>query len=173
MSRGQSHSHRSPEPAAVADLTVIELGTAWHAVSANDTLARLETRESGLDTAEVKQRLAQHGLNRLPKSKPRSALSRFITQFHNLLIYVLLAAAVLAALLGHGVDTAVILGVVLVNAVIGFIQEGRAEKALDARVSRRKRVGRGHSEALPASTLPAPMQRAGLPDAAGAARRVE
>ncbi|MFN4194161.1 MAG: HAD-IC family P-type ATPase, partial [Tabrizicola sp.] len=57
---------------------------------------------------------------------------RFAAQFHNLLIYVLIAAGVLAALLGHGVDAVVIFAVVLLNAAIGFIQEGRAEQALDA-----------------------------------------
>ena len=57
---------------------------------------------------------------------------RFLAQFHNALIYFLLAAAVAAALLGHYVDAAVILAVVLVNAVVGFVQEGKAEKALNA-----------------------------------------
>ncbi len=57
---------------------------------------------------------------------------RLLLQFHNVLIYVLLGAAVVTATLGHAVDTAVILGVVLINALIGFIQEGKAEKSLDA-----------------------------------------
>ena len=57
---------------------------------------------------------------------------RFAQQFHNILIYVLLGCAAVTALLGHWVDTAVILAVVIGNAMIGFVQEGKAEKAMDA-----------------------------------------
>ncbi|WP_159726795.1 HAD-IC family P-type ATPase [Methylosinus sp. Ce-a6] len=104
----------------------------WHAVSVDDVVECLETHRNGLTPAEAERRLEAHGPNSLPTAKPRTALRRLLAQFHDVLIYVLLAAAVLAALLGHGVDTAVILLVVLINAFIGFIQEGRAEKALDA-----------------------------------------
>jgi magnesium-transporting ATPase (P-type) len=86
----------------------------------------------GLTSAEVARRQVRYGLNQLPAARPRSALGRILSQFHNLLIYVLLGAAVVAALLGHSTDTAVILGVALINAAIGAIQEGRAEKALNA-----------------------------------------
>jgi magnesium-transporting ATPase (P-type) len=105
---------------------------ACHAVSADECLRRLDTQSEGLTSAEAARRLATFGRNRLPISKPRSALLRFAAQFHNLLIYVLVAAGVLAALLGHVVDAAVIFAVVLLNAAIGFVQEGRAERALDA-----------------------------------------
>jgi magnesium-transporting ATPase (P-type) len=64
------------------------------------------------------------GPNRLPQAARRGPLKRFLLQFHNLLIYALLAAAAMSAGLGHGIDAVVILGVVLLNAVIGFIQEG-------------------------------------------------
>jgi magnesium-transporting ATPase (P-type) len=104
----------------------------WHAAPADDCLRRLETQADGLTSAEAVQRLATFGRNRLPTSKPRSALMRFLAQFHNLLIYVLMAAGIMAALLGHWVDAAVIFAVVLLNAAIGFVQEGRAEQALDA-----------------------------------------
>ncbi len=104
----------------------------WHALETDSALERLETRSGGLTEAEAADRLARYGHNRLPASAPRSALVRFLTQFHNLLIYVLLGAALVTALLGHAIDTVVILLVVVANAVIGFIQEGRAEKALDA-----------------------------------------
>lgn len=107
-------------------------GTAWHAAPAAAVLDRLGTGPDGLDAAEAGRRLQLHGPNRLPRGRRRSALLRFLLQFHNLLIYVLLAAAVMAAALGHPTDAAVILAVTLINAIIGFIQEGRAERALDA-----------------------------------------
>ncbi len=105
---------------------------AWHARPAADALARLDTTDHGLDDAEAARRLAEHGPNRLPQGKPRSALMRLLAQFNNLLIQVLIVAAVVTAVLDHWIDTAVILAVVVLNAVIGFVQEGRAEQALAA-----------------------------------------
>ena len=105
---------------------------AWHAVDAADALGELRTNRAGLSEAEAEQRLARFGPNRLPAVQRRGPLARLLQQFHNLLIYVLLAAAVISTLLGHLIDAAVILAVVLANAVIGFVQEGRAEQALDA-----------------------------------------
>ncbi len=81
---------------------------------------------------DAARRLAVHGPNRLPPPKRRSALARFAAQFHNVLIYVLLAAVAVTAALGHYVDSGVILAVVLANTVIGFLQEGKAEAALEA-----------------------------------------
>jgi magnesium-transporting ATPase (P-type) len=66
------------------------------------------------------------------KLKKKRPFARFFTQFHNVLIYVLVGAAFVTALLGHWVDSGVIFAVVIINAIIGFIQEGKAEKALDA-----------------------------------------
>jgi magnesium-transporting ATPase (P-type) len=105
---------------------------AWHALQTADVLTRLDSRPDGLTEAEARTRLAEHGPNRLPPPKRRGPLLRFLVQFHNVLIYVLLVAAVVTAVLGHWVDCAVILGVVVVNALIGFIQEGKAEKALES-----------------------------------------
>ena len=75
---------------------------------------------------------AAFGSNRLPEAPRRSALLRFAAQFNSLFIYVLIASAAISAILGHAVDAAVILAVVVINALIGFIQEGRAEEALAA-----------------------------------------
>lgn len=86
----------------------------------------------GLSGKEAAVRLGRFGANKLPEGKRRGPLMRLLLQFHNVLIYVLLAAAVVTALLGHWMDTAVILAVVVINALIGFIQEGKAEKALDS-----------------------------------------
>ena len=105
---------------------------AWYAEPAADVLAALETEPAGLSASDAAQRKERYGPNRLPEGAKQSAFRRFLLQFHNLLIYVLLGAAVLAAAIGHVVDAAVILAVVILNAVIGFIQEGRAEKALEA-----------------------------------------
>jgi len=106
--------------------------TNWHAMPVEQVLATLDTTEEGLDEAQADNRLRQYGPNRLPETKPRNALLRFLSHFHNLLIYVLLAAASITATLGHWIDTGVILSVVIVNAIIGFIQEGKAENALAA-----------------------------------------
>ncbi|MFZ1429751.1 MAG: HAD-IC family P-type ATPase, partial [Geminicoccaceae bacterium] len=105
---------------------------AWHAMPASEAMAALAGAPDGLTTAEAAARLAAHGPNRLPATPRRSALLRLFLQVHNLLIYVLLGSAAIAALIGHGVDALVILAVVVVNAVIGFVQEGRAEAALES-----------------------------------------
>ena len=104
----------------------------WHDRPHQEVFAALEASPSGLSEAEARARLAAHGPNRLPEPPRRSALRRFLLQFHNVLIYVLLGAAVITALLDHWIDSVVILGVVLINAVIGYVQEGKAEQAMDA-----------------------------------------
>ena len=105
---------------------------AWHALSPEAVQSRLSSSSGGLSQAEVLSRLTQYGPNRLPASKPRSLLSRLMGQFNNLLIYVLLVAAVITLWLGHHLDASVILGVVMINAIMGMVQEGKAQKALDA-----------------------------------------
>ncbi len=106
--------------------------TDWHTLSGEKTLARLDSRLGGLSGEEAARRLQEHGPNRLPEEKPPHPLVRFARQFHNVLIYVLLAAAIVTALMGHWLDTSVIAGVAVLNALIGFIQEGKAESALKA-----------------------------------------
>ena len=102
----------------------------WHTQSAKTVLESHETTPDGLSGEEAGNRLARHGPNRLPETKARGPLVRFFCQFHNVLIYVLIAASAVTAMLGHWVDASVILGVVLINAVIGVVQEGKAENAL-------------------------------------------
>ena len=104
----------------------------WHALEADAALAAFHTSHHGLEPAEAAARIAVFGPNRLPRTSGRGAFVRFLLQFNNVLIYVLLAAAVLSAALGHWIDAAVVLGVTLANAIIGFIQEGRAAQALEA-----------------------------------------
>ena len=103
-----------------------------HAMTPAEALGALEARPEGLSAEEAARRLSEHGPNRLPEPPQRSALLRFLGQFNNVLIYVLIGAAAVTAALAHWVDTGVILAVVVVNAVIGYIQEGRAEQAMAA-----------------------------------------
>ena len=104
----------------------------WHDMAPDDALTALEASRQGLSREEVARRLARHGRNLLAPARQRGALLRFLLQFHNVLIYVLLGAAAITAALGHWMDSSVILGVVIINALIGFVQEGKAERALEA-----------------------------------------
>ncbi|MCR9136185.1 MAG: cation-transporting P-type ATPase [Alphaproteobacteria bacterium] len=104
----------------------------WHSLASESVLDIVAGTSSGLSQQEATKRLAQHGANRLPAPKARGPVIRFLSHFNNLLIYVLLGAALLTAALGHWVDCYVILAVALVNATIGFLQEGKAERALQA-----------------------------------------
>ena len=74
----------------------------------------------------------QYGPNRLPEGSKRGPLMRFLLQFDNILVYVLLAAGFVKLMLGLWLDASIITGVVVINALLGFIQEGKAEKALDS-----------------------------------------
>ncbi len=106
--------------------------TAWHAQTRDQALENLGSGKNGLTSAHAADLLASVGPNRLTPPKPRSPLVRFFSHFDNLLIYILLGAGVVTLLLGHLIDAGVIFGVVLINGIIGFIQEGKAEKALEA-----------------------------------------
>ncbi len=103
-----------------------------HATSVSGVLQSLDSHADGLTAAAAAERLAAVGPNRLPSPPKEGLLKRFFKHFHDILIYVLIAAAGITALLAHWVDTGVILGVVTINAIIGFIQEGKAEQALES-----------------------------------------
>ena len=103
-----------------------------HTKSAGDCLDALETSADGLALDATSRRYAAHGPNRLPTAPHRPLVIRFLAHFHNVLMYVLIGGAAVTAMLGHMIDTWVILAVVLVNAVVGFVQEGRAENAMAA-----------------------------------------
>ena len=104
----------------------------WHTLSTDQTGTRLDSSTQGLDSQQADQRLQLYGPNRLAAARKRSALQRFLLQFHNILLYVMMGSAVITASLGYWVDTGVLMGAVLINAIIGYLQEGKAEKALDA-----------------------------------------
>ncbi|QHD68459.1 HAD-IC family P-type ATPase [Sphingobium yanoikuyae] len=105
---------------------------AWHALPPEEALATLSVEATGLDQRDADARLRRYGPNALPEAPRQHPLLRFLAHFNSVLIYFLLGAALIALLLNHGIDAAVILAVVLVNAVVGFIQEGKAEEALGA-----------------------------------------
>lgn len=97
-----------------------------------DVLGSLGSAANGLSSEKAAQRLEHYGYNQLPVPPKPNVIVRFLSHFNNVLIYVLLAAAGVTAALGHAIDTGVILAVVVANAIIGFVQEGRAEQAMGA-----------------------------------------
>ncbi len=109
-----------------------EITHLWHHESTQEAFCALSTQPEGLTLGEAEKRLLTYGQNKLPPSRGRSVIQRLIAQFHNVLIYVLLVVMIVTAALGHWMDAVVIAGVVVINAIIGFIQEGRAEHALNA-----------------------------------------
>ena len=105
----------------------------WHFLNIIETLHKLETDlQHGLTTSEVLQRQKIYPPNQINIYKSDSVLKRFLRQFHHALVYMLLTAAVIAVYLTKWVDASVIFGVVIINAIFGFLQEGKAEKALSA-----------------------------------------
>ena len=106
---------------------------AWHGLDVAQCAARLQTHPAhGLSQAEAAQRLVRHGPNKLAEKKPRSAWLKFLDQFRNVLVLVLIGAAALAGAIGDVKDAVVILIVVAFNAALGFYQEHRAEATLAA-----------------------------------------
>jgi magnesium-transporting ATPase (P-type) len=125
---------------------------------AGEVEERLATDSSkGLDADQASARLDRHGPNQLPEGKRRGPARRFLAQFHNVLIYVLLVAGFTKAMLGLWVDASIIFGVVVLNAVLGFVQEGKAEKALESirnMLSAQARTVRGgETRLIPAEQL--------------------
>ncbi len=107
--------------------------TPWHAMPAEAVEKQLRVDpERGLDAAEAAGRLTTYGPNRLPEGKKKGPLARFLAQFNNVLIYVLLTAGFVKLMLSLWLDASIIFAVVILNSLLGFLQEGRAEKALDS-----------------------------------------
>ena len=106
--------------------------TPWYASSVEDTLKQLDTSKNGLSQSGAKERLREYGPNQLRQTQGRPWWQRLLAQFNNILIILLLIAGVAAAVLGRPVDAGAIFAVVLINAAVGFIQEGKAEKALQS-----------------------------------------
>ncbi|MGL4207292.1 MAG: cation-translocating P-type ATPase [Aeromonadaceae bacterium] len=104
----------------------------WHTLSPEQTLATLASQPEGLTAEEARRRLDEQGPNRLTPPLSESALRKFLRQFQDLLIYVLIVAALLSWSIGHWTDGVVIFGVIIINALFGYIQEGKAQSALAA-----------------------------------------
>ena len=104
----------------------------WHKLSVNETMDLLKTSEHGLSSGKVEKNQLEFGFNELKEGKRRSYLSIFLGQFKDLMILILLAAAVISGFLGEATDAIVILVIVFLNAIIGFFQEYHAEKAFHA-----------------------------------------
>ncbi|NIF81654.1 HAD-IC family P-type ATPase [Paraburkholderia sp. Cy-641] len=139
-------------------MSSVENAAPWHALPADEIERQFNVDSArGLDAAESSGRLATYGPNRLPQGKKKGPVARFLAQLHNILIYVLLAAGFVKFMLGLWLDGSVILAVVLLNSLLGFLQEGRAEKALDSirnMLSAEARVLRGAAVRLiPADEL--------------------
>ncbi|UCB42239.1 MAG: HAD-IC family P-type ATPase [Dehalococcoidales bacterium] len=126
----------------------------WHNLRRDEVLKILDSRPSGLSETEARARLRQYGLNQLAGKKKVPPVIVFLRQFLSPLIYVLLAATAISFAMDHFIDAIVILVVLLLNAVIGFVQETRAEKAMEALIQMaapRANVQRnGRVEVLPA-----------------------
>lgn len=104
----------------------------WYQLSVRGVLQRLETSENGLSDAEAKQRIAQYGPNKLVEEEKISKLKILLHQFTNPLIYILLIAGVVTIMLKEYIDSGVIFAVVILNAIIGYIQEYKAEESVRA-----------------------------------------
>ncbi|CAG9256920.1 putative cation-transporting ATPase F [Paraburkholderia unamae] len=105
----------------------------WHAMPAGQVERQLNVDPSqGLDAQDAASRLGTYGPNLLPQGKKSGPLARLLAQFNNVLIYVLLAAGFIKLMLNLWLDASIIFAVVILNSLLGFLQEGRAEKALDS-----------------------------------------
>lgn len=104
----------------------------WHRLSIPEVLKSLDTNAEGLSIPEAKEKLKQAGPNELKEAKAKSIAGMLLSQFKDVMILILLAAAILSGFFGDLTDTIVIIVIVLLNAILGFVQDYRAEKAMQA-----------------------------------------
>jgi Ca2+-transporting ATPase len=109
----------------------------WYALSHGDVIDKLNSSKEGLSSSEVKKRLAENGYNKLKETKKKGIFLKFVDQFKNVMIVVLIIAALLSAVISFNnneplTDTIIILVVVMLNAILGVMQESKAEKAIEA-----------------------------------------
>lgn len=104
----------------------------WHTLSTETIYKMIDSTDSGLKSLSAQKRLAKNGPNQLIAGEKKTVLSIFLTQFADMMIWVLIGAALISGLVGEWVDASIILVVVLLNAILGTVQESKAEAALDA-----------------------------------------
>jgi len=104
----------------------------WYRLSIAETFELLDTRQQGLSTLDAEVKQLRYGLNELQEGKKKNIALMLLTQFKDVMILILLAAAIISGIIGDLTDTIVILIIVFLNAIIGFLQEYRAEKAMQA-----------------------------------------
>src|SRR3989344_9660070 len=104
--------------------------SSWYSKKVSDILNELQSNEEGLSVKEADSRLQQYGKNKLPEAKPDGLLIIFLRQFKSPLIYILLAAGAVVFFMGETIDSLIILAVLIFNAIVGTLQEGRAQNTL-------------------------------------------
>ncbi len=117
---------------AISDVPAQQQNENWHSLSAEEVLDHLKVRENGLTSAEIAERQAQYGYNELAEAARPGFLKLLWEQFDNFIVILLIVASVISALLGQWVDASAIIAIVLLNAMLGILQERRAEEALAA-----------------------------------------
>lgn len=129
----------------------------WHLLPLSEIEQLLNTTPSGIDDVSASQRLSEHGKNQIEDKKKKSVLQMLLHQLTDFMILVLIAAAVISGILGDVTDTVIILAIVVINAIVGFIQEYRAEKAMEAlksmAASNARILRNGKTIDIPASDL--------------------
>ncbi|WDL97421.1 calcium-translocating P-type ATPase, SERCA-type [Alicyclobacillus sp. ALC3] len=122
--------HRNYETSWCEGVAPVEKN--WHSLAVKDCLSLLESAPSGLTEEQVRQRRAKHGLNQLAEGKQVSLLTVFFNQFRDFMIIVLIAATLISGLLGEYTDAITIIAIIVLNGILGFVQEVRAERSLSA-----------------------------------------
>lgn len=129
----------------------------WHRLSIEETFELLDTNPQGLSISDAEEKFLQYGSNELQEGKKKGVAGMLFDQFKDVMILILLAAAIISGIIGDLTDTIVILVIVVLNAVIGFFQEYRAEKAMQAlkqmAVTQARVLRGGQSNWLPATAL--------------------
>jgi len=104
----------------------------FHSVTSEEALKHLSSTLKGLTEREADERLSQHGLNEIRRSRKISPIKIFLAQFNSFIVYILIAAVLISAMLREYIDGVVIIAILIVNAVLGFFQEYRAERAIES-----------------------------------------
>jgi Ca2+-transporting ATPase len=117
-------SHQDKTPAPISE--------PWHALTADEVLEHLKVHENGLSDSEASERMIQYGPNQLTEASRPGFLRLLWEQFNNFIVMLLIVASIVSALLGEWVDASAIIAIVMLNAILGIVQERRAEEALAA-----------------------------------------